>query len=523
MNNKELKFNKSAREAMQLGINIVAEAVKVTLGPRGRTVMINQGNGIPYITKDGVTVAKEIKLKDNFQDLGAQLIKEVASRTLTTVGDGTTTSVILAQTIINKGLQLIDNGVSPIAIKRDIDLAVKQVIEYIKSISIPIAGDLEKIRNVATISANNDAVLGKLIADAFSKITLDGVITVEESKSTDTTIEVIQGMQFDRGFVAPHFVTDTVKNIVELLDPVILITEQRINSMRDLVPILEDVAHRNQSIMIIAEDYDSEVIENIKLNKLQGILKIVLVKAPSYGEYRKDILQDIAVLTDGENITYDGGLGINTVEYALLGQCNRVVVTKDSTTIIGGKGKPDAIENRIKQITNLLRTTESDVINDLCKRRIAKLLGGVAVVYVGGMTELEMKERKDRIEDAICATRAAIEEGIVIGGGVTLWRSANIFSDVTYGVEIIRESVKEPLYQILKNNGVSSNLTELFDSAEKGYDAEKDEVCNMMERGIIDPTKVVRLSLENAASVASLVLTTECIIAPEQINIIATL
>lgn len=525
--NKELKFNSDARLAIKQGIDIVAEAVKTTLGPKGNTVIIGQTLG-PHVTKDGVSVAKEIKLKDNFQDIGAQLIKEVATKTLNMVGDGTTTSTILAQAFINKGMELIAGGENPIAVKREIDNISKAVVDYIRSKSIDISSDSELIKNVATISANNDSILGELIADAFSKISLDGVITVEESKNIETSINVIQGMQFDRGYVAPHFVTDNVKNEAILYNPVILITEQRITSMRSVVDVLEPVVKNGDSLLIIAEDYDSEVIENLKLNKLQGVLKVVAIKAPSYGDYRKDILQDIAVLTDGESLTYESNLSLTDYTYEMLGRCEKVIVTKDTTTIIGGKGSQKAIEHRIKQIRTVLQETDSETINAMARQRIAKLAGGVAVVHVGGTTELEMKERKDRVDDAVCATRAAIEEGVVVGGGISLF---NAYYDApTNASETfihLLNALMEPCIQILRNCGqseeeISNILQQIFDKDNPnfGYDAKAEEVCNLFERGIVDPTKVVRLSIENAASIAGLVLTTNCVIVPEQLNII---
>lgn len=520
--NKELKFNSDAKLAIKRGIDIVAEAVKSTLGPKGNTVIIQQALG-PHVTKDGVTVAKEIQLKDNFENIGAQLIKEVATKTLNMVGDGTTTSTILAQAFIEKGLKMIEDGMNPVAAKKEIENLAKKAVDYVKELSVGISGNTDLIKNVATISANNDSVLGELIADAFSKITLDGVITVEESKNIETNVDVIQGMQFDRGYVAPHFATDNVKNEAVLYNPRILITEQRIPSMRGLVPVLEEIIKNGESLLIIAEDYDSEVIENLKLNKLQGILKVVAVKAPSYGDYRKDILHDIAVLTDGISLTYESNLNISDYTYDMLGKCEKVTVTKDATTIVGGKGDKKAIEHRIRQIQTAIKETDSDVLIKMCQQRIAKLAGGVAVVYVGGTTELEMKERKDRVDDAVCATRAAIEEGVVVGGGIALLRASNVLASSTE----LSSVLTTPYMQILINCGLSEDeinqitkYVSTSDNGNVGYDAKTGTVYDLFKQGIVDPTKVVRLSVENAASIAGLVLTTSCVIAPEQINII---
>lgn len=523
--NKELLFGDTAKERIIKGINIVADAVKTTLGPGGQTVIIETQNG-PHITKDGVTVAKNIKLKDNFENLGAQLCKEIALKTVTEAGDGTSSSLVIAQALIKYGLELLDIGVSPIALKREIDEVVQSVIQYVKDSSIPITST-ELLKSVATISANNDSVIGELIANAFDKIGNEGVITVEESKDSNTTIDIIQGMQFDRGLLAPHFATDTVKNECVLIDPYILITEQRIITMRSLVQILEPMVKEGNSLLLIAEDFDNEVIDNLKLNKLQGVLKVCPIKAPSFGDFRKEILHDLAALTGGENVSYDSNLSLKDVNIAMLGKCEKVVVTKDHCTIIGGKGDNEHIQHRIEKIRNQITTSEAESVIENCKLRLAKLTGGIAQINVGGSTEIEMRERKDRIDDAVCATRAAIEEGVVIGGGQLLYKygvtKLDIENYIKAGETVVYSAIQTPFEQILTNSGYEGDLsiTDRVINENIGFNAKNGEFCDLFENGIIDPTKVVRLTLENAASIAGLVLSTNCVIANEQINIIS--
>ena len=534
MENKEIKFNSEARELMQSGVNILANAVKVTLGPKGRNVIIGS-NRLPHVTKDGVTVAKEIKLKNNFMNIGAELVREVASKTCNDVGDGTTTATILAQSIINHGLKLIEEGYNPIILKSEIEKALTKIITYINSSAINVSDNFKDIENIAIISTNNDVELGKLIAKTIKEITINGVITVEESKNVETTTKVANGMQFDKGYMSPHFITNFNKNEVELINPYILICEQRITTTKDLISILEPIAENGHSLLLIAEDFDSEVLENLKANKLQGILKIVPVKAPSFGEYRKQILDDIAILTDGVNITYESNLHLKDVNLSYLGRCEKVLVTATTTTIIDGKGKQELIDthvNVLKEKLGLEKSNNPDsFIVQFIQQRIAKLIGGIAVIYVGGTTEIEMKERKDRVDDAIAATKAAIEEGVVIGGGVTYLHALNklnSLNETTRGENIIRLAIQEPFEQILKNAGKESDIENFKASIIKsdsnlGYNAKTDEIEDLYKVGVIDPVKVTRMALENAVSVATLFLTTECVIAPEEINIITTL
>ncbi len=523
---KEIKFNQQARESIKRGIDILADAVKVTLGPKGRNVIIGTSGKLPHITKDGVTVAKEIELKDPFENIGAQLIKEVASKTCQDVGDGTSSATILAQSIINQGICSKQN---PVILKREIEEAVEFVINYIKEHAIDISTNPDSIRNIATISTNNDKELGNLIADAISKITNDGIIIVEESKSVETSIEVINGMQFERGYLAPHFITDYIKNEAVLDNPYILISNQKITSTKDLVPILENIVQNGQSILIIAEDFDNEVLENLKYNKLQNILKVIPIKAPSYGEYRNHILEDVAIMTDGIHVSYDSGIQIKDIDLSMLGQCEKIIVTKDTTTIIHGKGNQKNIDLRVKLIKDELAQIKLDkpdnkIVIDFYEQRIARLSGGIALLKVGGVTEIEMKERKDRIDDAIAATRAAIEEGIVVGGGITYKNAAREIPFETEGANILVRSLLSPMYQIIENAGESiDNIVNLLIDDNYGYNAHTDSVENLLESGVVDPAKVARMALMNAVSIATLFLTTECIIVPEQLNIIKTI
>lgn len=531
---KEIKFYNDARSKMKEGIDILANAVKITLGPKGNNVII--GNTIPHVTKDGVTVAKEINLRDPFQNVGAQLVKEVASKTCTEIGDGTTTSSVLIQAIINCGLATLSENptLDNVTLVNQINDCAKNVIEQIQTTSIPITDD--KIRDIATISANNDSELGQLIADAFKQITRDGVIVVEESKNINTSVEIISGMRFDRGFLAPHFITDQIKNEAVLENPYILITDQKINSTRELINILDPIVSSNKSILLIAEDFDNEVIENLKINKLNGILKVIPIKAPSFGEYRKDLLYDLAILTDGTYVGYDSGLTLNDMQIQMLGRAEKVVVTKDNTTIIGGFGKKEHIDTRVTQLKQQLdniKESQSDqaFLKDFLQQRIAKLVSGIAIIYVGGTTELEMKQRKDRVDDAVAATKAAIEEGVVIGGGITYLQISDAITPSNYGETVIKNALIIPFIQILLNCGLTMEQIDkihkdLFalhqTDTDYGYNAKTNQIEDLLESGVIDPTKVTKIAFQNAVSIATLFLTTECIIVPEIQNQLIT-
>lgn len=534
MLNKEIKFYNDARESILKGINLLADAVKVTLGPKGRSVIITEPKEIPHVTKDGVTVAKSIKFADQYMDAGAQLIREAAVQTVKEVGDSTTTATVLAQAFINTLKSYIDQGSNPIKLKKGFDLAIKDILDKIQEYKRPIED--KDIKHIATISANNDPKIGELIADAFSKVGRQGVITVEESSNSETTANVVMGMQFDRGYEAPHFVTDTEKDQCVLEDPYIFITDHKIQLTRDLLNILEPLAKDRKSILIIAQEYDSEVLENLKLNKLQGTLKCCAIKCPSMGEYRKEILQDIAIVTDGTYLSYDSGLEVSDCNMQTLGHCKRVIVTKETTTIIGGDGSQSLIDNRVKEIENKLENIkdsqmDGEFYRDFLKRRIATLVGGVCRIRVGGKTEIEMKETKDRIDDAVAATYAAIEEGVIAGGGLDFYRIYQklltnyigmAFEDKTmekgYGCAI---SVLPVIMQtILDNAGV--NTSDIIDKIKKtqhwtGFDANTEKFVDMYKAGIINPAKADRLAIEHAASVTDLFLTTDCIIVPLQI------
>ena len=534
MLNKEIKFYNEARESILKGINLLADAVKVTLGPKGRSVIITEPKEIPHVTKDGVTVAKSIKFADQYMDAGAQLIREAAVQTVKEVGDSTTTATVLAQAFINTLKSYIDQGSNPIKLKKGFDLAIKDILDKIQEYKRPIED--KDIKHIATISANNDSKIGELIADAFSKVGRQGVITVEESSNSETTANVVMGMQFDKGYEAPHFVTDTEKDQCVLEDPYIFITDHKIQLTRDLLNILEPLAKDRKSVLIIAQEYDSEVLENLKLNKLQGTLKCCAIKCPSMGEYRKEVLQDIAIVTDGTYLSYDSGLEVSDCNMQMLGHCKRVIVTKETTTIIGGDGSQSLIDNRVKEIENKLENIkdsqmDGEFYRDFLKRRIAALVGGVCRIKVGGKTEIEMKETKDRIDDAVAATYAAIEEGIIAGGGLDFYRIyqklvANYigiaFEDETmekgYGCAI---SVLPVIMQtILDNAGV--NTSDIIDKIKNtqhwtGFDANTEKFVDMYETGIINPAKADRLAIEHAASVTDLFLTTDCIIVPLQI------
>ena len=520
MNNKELKFNLEAKEAIKKGIDILGNAVKATLGPKGQCVVIaDYHDKKPHVTKDGVTVAKNIKLKDKYANAGACLIREASLRMLSTCGDSTSTSTVLAQEMVQNAIEKIEDGFNPAVLKKGVEKAAQVVLKNIKDAARPIKdGDIEAI---ATISANNDPEIGKLVADTFNKITYDGVVVVEESSSINTSVDVIQGMQFERGYLANHFVTDDVKNQCVLENPYILITEQKVNMMRELVPILEKVVAENRPILIIAEDYDSEVIENLKMNKLQGIVKVCPVKAPSFGQYRKEVLDDIAILTGGTNLTYESGLYIPSIDVDMLGRCDKVIVTKDYTTIVGGKTSKEAIEHRVAYLKERLNEVKAIDINnefmtEFLSVRISKLVGGIATIHVGGTTELEMKERKDRVDDAVAATKAAMEEGVVAGGGITLLRAIDVVN-ISPGEDIVYQSLGSVFETIVENAGLEpfSLYNKIDPNNNIGFDANTEQIVNMFEAGILNPAKAERLAFENAISVVNLFLSTNCVIVDE--------
>ena len=519
---KDLKFDKDARNSILKGINTLADAVKVTLGPRGNCVIIGSLDGSPRVTKDGVSVAKEVILDNPYENIGAQLIKEAAVKTLNTVGDATTTSTILAQAIVNGCQKALDKGVSPIEIKEGINTALKDVLSYIKDNTIDINDN--DIKNIATISANNDEELGSLIGDAFNKIGRDGVITVEESSNETTKVEIINGMQFDRGYLAQHFVTDYIKDTCILENPYILITEHKMNRMNDLKFVLTQIAGEGRSILLIAEDFDDSVLEALKANKLSGTLKVCAIKAPSFGEYRKLILDDIAVLTGGTNISYDSGLELSDVTMNMLGSCSKVIVNKTTTTIVKGNGKIEDINNRVANIKHELACVEADpslngsFLITLHKERIAKLTGGVAVIYVGGTTDLERSERKDRVDDAVAATKAAIEEGVVIGGGVTYYNAIGNIADDSVGADILIQALATPIQLLIRSAGSDPDVVLPHIGDTCGFNAKTGALVNMYEEGIIDPAKAARLALENSVSIGNLFLSTQCVIVPKLIN-----
>ncbi|MDZ4724061.1 MAG: chaperonin GroEL [candidate division Zixibacteria bacterium] len=517
---KLIEFDTSARAKLKIGVDKLADAVKVTLGPRGRNVAIDKKFGSPTITKDGVTVAKEIELEDHFENMGAQMVKEVASKTSDVAGDGTTTATILAQAIFREGIKLVTAGHNPMAIKRGIDMAVGIVSEDIKRLSKPVSGKQE-ISQVGTISANNDKVIGDLIAEAMEKVGKDGVITVEEAKTAETTLDVVEGMQFDRGYVSPYFVTDPEAMEAVLEDPLILIYDKKISNMKDLLPVLEKVAQQGRTLMIISEDIEGEALATLVVNKLRGTLKVAAVKAPGFGDRRKAMLDDIAVLTGGKVISEEVGFKLENATIADLGRAKKVTIDKDNTTIVEGAGNKPEIKGRITQIRKLIDDTTSDYDREKLQERLAKLAGGVAVINVGAATETEMKEKKARVEDALHATRAAVEEGIVAGGGVALLRSIAALDNVKaseeemVGIRIIRRALEEPIRQIAFNSGVEGSIVVNRVINEKGafgYNALTNNYEDLMKSGVIDPTKVTRTALENAASIAGLLLTTECVI-----------
>ena len=523
---KEIKYNVEARELLKEGVDALANAVKVTLGPKGRNVIIDKKFGAPHITKDGVTVAKEIELEDNFANMGAQIVKEVASKTNDDAGDGTTTATVLAQAIIGVGIKNVTAGANPMDLKRGIDKAVGAVVESIKSQSQVVGDNLEKVEQVATISANNDHSIGALIAEAVGKVKKEGVITVEEAKGTDTHVEVVEGMQFDRGYISAYFVTDTEKMEAVLERPFVLLTDKKISTMKELMGVLEPVAQSGRSLLIVAEDVDGEALSALVVNKLRGSLKVAAVKAPGFGDRRKELLEDIAILTGGTVISEDKGLRMDAATIDMLGSADKVTISKDNTTIVDGAGAAEAIEARVTQIRNQMESTTSDYDREKLQERLAKLAGGVAVLYVGAATEVEMKEKKDRVDDALAATRAAIEEGIIPGGGVAYIRAAAAIEglrgdndDETTGIAIVRRAIEEPLRQIVANAGGEGSVVvnKVRESeGSYGYNARADRYEDMFEAGIIDPTKVARVALENAASIASMFLTTECVLAEKK-------
>ena len=519
---KEILFNIDARDQLKKGIDTLANAVKVTLGPKGRNVIIEKKFGAPHITKDGVTVAKEVELADAYQNTGAQLVKEVASKTGDDAGDGTTTATVLAQAIVAEGLKNVTAGASPMDIKRGIDKAVAKVVESIKSQSEKVGDNYDKIEQVASVSANNDPVIGKLIADAMRKVSKDGVITIEEAKGTDTTIGVVEGMQFDRGYLSAYFVTNTEKMECEMEKPYILIYDKKISNLKDFLPILEPTVQTGRPLLVIAEDVDSEALTTLVVNRLRSQLKICAVKAPGFGDRRKEMLEDIAVLTGGVVISEEKGLKLEQATIEMLGTADKVTVSKDNTTIVNGAGAKENIKERCEQIKAQIASTKSDYDKEKLQERLAKLSGGVAVLYVGAASEVEMKEKKDRVDDALRATRAAIEEGIVAGGGVAYIRALDALeglqgdnADETTGIDIIKRAIEEPLRQIVANAGkegavVVQKVRE--GKADFGYNARTDVYENLHAAGVVDPAKVTRVALENAASIAGMFLTTECVI-----------
>ena len=519
---KEILFNIEARDQLKKGVDVLANAVKVTLGPKGRNVIIEKKFGSPHITKDGVTVAKEMELEDAFQNLGAQLVKEVASKTSDDAGDGTTTATVLAQSIVGVGMKNVAAGANPMDLKRGIDKAVAEVVKSIANQAKTVGDDYDKIEQVASISANNDAIIGKLIADAMRKVSKDGVITIEEAKGTDTTIEVVEGMQFDRGYISAYFVTNTEKMEVEMEKPYILIHDKKISNLKELLPVLEPAVQSGRPLLIIAEDVDSEALTTLVVNRLRANLKICAVKAPGFGDRRKEMLEDIAILTGGIVISEEKGIKLEQATLEMLGTAEKVTVNKDNTVIVNGAGAKDSIASRVGQIKAQIASTTSDYDREKLQERLAKLSGGVAVLYVGAASEIEMKEKKDRVEDALSATRAAIEEGIVPGGGVAYIRAIDSLSkikaeneDEATGIEIIKRAIEEPLRQIVANAGkegavVVQKVREGKDDF--GYNARTDSYENFYAAGVVDPAKVCRVALENAASIAGMFLTTECVI-----------
>jgi chaperonin GroEL len=520
---KDITFNLEARDALKRGVDALANAVKVTLGPKGRNVIIDKKYGAPSITKDGVSVAKEIELKHPVENMGAQMLKEVASKTADVAGDGTTTATVLAQAIVTAGLKNVAAGANPMDLKRGIDKAVTSVVDSLKKMSKSVGDDNKKIEQVATISANNDAEIGKLIAEAMDKVKKEGVITVEEAKGTETTVTVVEGMQFDRGYISPYFVTNADKMESVLENPYILLYDKKISNMKELLPILEKVVQSGRPLLIIAEDVDGEALATLVVNKLRGSLKIAAVKSPGFGDRRKAMMEDIAILTGGTVISEEQGYKLDAVDITYLGHAEKVTIDKDNTTVVNGAGKSEDIKARVNQIKVQIETTTSDYDKEKLQERLAKLAGGVAVLYVGAATEVEMKEKKDRVDDALHATRAAVEEGIVPGGGVAYIRCVGALDklkgandDETTGISIVKRALEEPLRQIVSNAGIEGSIVVQKVKEGKddfGYNARTDVYENMLAAGVIDPTKVTRVALENAASIAAMLLTTECVLA----------
>ena len=527
---KQLKFDSDARESLKKGLDTLADAVKVTLGPAGRNVLLQKKHGAPHITKDGVSVAKEIELEDVFENMGAQLVKEVSQKTADSAGDGTTTATVLAQAIAEKGFEFVNDGTNPIYLKRGMDKAVKVVVDELQSQAVVVGSDREKIKQVATISANNDSSIGNLIADAFEKVGTDGVITVEESKGLETSMELVEGMQFDKGYMSSHFVTNQEKMTAVLENPYILTYDGRISNMNDILPLLEQISQQSRSLLIIADDVDAEILGTLVVNKLRGLLSTTCVKAPAFGDRKKQILEDIAILTGGTFITPEMGYKLNEITLEDLGTCEKVTVGKDSTTIVNGSGSVESIQQRIQQIKTEIENSSADYGREKLQERLAKLSGGVAVLYIGAGSEVELKEKKDRVDDALQATRAAIEEGIVVGGGVALIKcvdkveeliqSGELDDDELKGALVISAAIQEPITQILLNAGLDSDeiIQSLFthfdvDGGENmGFDAKSGEFVDMFHAGIIDPKKVTREAIQNATSVVGMILTTECMV-----------
>jgi len=519
---KEIKFDIEARDGLKRGVDALANAVKVTLGPKGRNVVIAKSFGGPTITKDGVSVAKEIELEDAIENMGAQMVKEVASKTNDEAGDGTTTATVLAQAIVKEGLKNVAAGANPMDLKRGIDKAVDALVGSLKDQSQEVGSSSDKIKQVASISANNDSTIGALIAEAMEKVGKEGVITVEEAKGTDTTVEVVEGMQFDRGYLSPYFITNADKMITEMDNPYILLYDKKISTMKELMPILEPIAQSGKPLLIIAEDIDGEALSTLVVNKIRGSLKIAAVKAPGFGDRRKAMLEDIAILTGGTVVSEERGFTLETATIEMLGTAEKVTIDKDNTTIVNGNGDEDQIQTRVNQIKAQIESTTSDYDREKLQERLAKLAGGVAVLYIGAASEVEMKEKKDRVDDALHATRAAVEEGIVAGGGVALVRAQSALENVSFenddeatGIAIIKRAIEEPLRQIVSNAGGEGSVVVnkvVEGEGDFGFNAKTDEYVNMLEAGIIDPTKVTRIALQNAASVAGMILTTEATI-----------
>ncbi|MDI9358478.1 MAG: chaperonin GroEL [Phycisphaerales bacterium] len=520
---KQIFFDIEARNRMKKGVDTLSNAVKVTLGPKGRNVVIEKKFGAPSITKDGVTVAKEIELEDTIENIGAQMVKEVASKTADLAGDGTTTATVLAQAIVSEGIKNVAAGANPMDVKKGIEKAVEKVVAHLKSQSQNVGNDTKKIEQVATVSANNDSEIGKLIAQAMQKVGKEGVITVEEAKGTETTVEVVEGMQFDRGYISPYFVTNSEKMESELDNPYILLYDKKISAMKDILHILEKVAQAGRPLLIIAEELEGEALATLVVNKLRGTIKVAAIKAPGFGDRRKEMMQDIAILTKGIVVSEEQGYKLENADLTYLGQATTVTIDKDNTTIVGGKGKKDDITARVNQIKAQIEITTSDYDKEKLQERLAKLSGGVAVLYVGAPTEVEMKEKKDRVDDALHATRAAVEEGIIPGGGTAFIRAINALEklkganeDETTGINIVKRAIEEPLRQICANSGIEGSIVvnKVKESKDDlGYNARTDVFENLFKAGVIDPTKVARVALENAASIAGMFLTTECVIA----------